>query len=315
MNTPNARCVSVAARLRGGCRGVRCANFRDGACGKYFTLIEMLVVIAIIGILAALLMPALRKALDTARLNTCNNKMRQHGVAYLQYVGDNSGLHPYRAPNFNNNNRTNGRTGASYEWLIAPYVGAEKLRPVWGTDPTSGPPDNTPHEIYWCVEAGVLGKRGWGLKYNADGTIWSIDAGQEGGLMPHYTETISATDTRKQIERTRINSWARPSRVPFRFCGDWGVPPQNGGLTSGNINLVGGSLHQRGQNWARPTAFLDGHAKALVTPPYTVANGNEIWPYRDALKYGEIDAAMNNWKLFNWNPYGTRNGDFWIDEY
>ena len=133
--------------------------------------------------------------------------------------------------------------------------------------------------------------------------------------MPHYTDVISATDTRKQIERTRINSWTRPSRVPFRYCGDWGVPPQNGGLTSGNINLIGGSLHLRRQSWARPTAFLDGHTKSLVTPPYTVANGNEIWTYRGALSYGEIDASKNNMKFFNQNPSRTRNGDFWIEEY
>lgn len=322
MSTLKSRCVGVVARLRGGCRSCRgnrcghCVNSRDVPCAKCFTLIEMLVVIAIIGILASLLLPALRSALDTARLNTCNNKMRQQGVAYAQYVGDNYQAHPFRAPNFNNNTTTNGRTGAAYEWLLAPYVGAEKLRPVWGTDPTSGPPDNTPHEIYWCVEAGVLGKRGWALKYSADGTVWSSSAGQEGGLRAHYGNTISATDTRRQIERIKVSFWTKPSRVPIRFCSDFAVPAQNGGLTTGfNIGETGGSLHLRRQNWARPTAFLDGHAKALVTPPYTVANGNEVWPYKHSLHYGEIDASINDWKFFNWNPYGTRNGDFWVEEY
>ena len=53
-----------------------------------FSLIELLVVITIIGLLAALLMPALQQARESARAAVCASNLRQMGQATQMYLDD-----------------------------------------------------------------------------------------------------------------------------------------------------------------------------------------------------------------------------------
>src|SRR5437016_5921384 len=55
---------------------------------KAFSLIELLVVVAIIAVLAGLLLPSVGLVRDSARMAQCSSNMRQMQLANLAYTND-----------------------------------------------------------------------------------------------------------------------------------------------------------------------------------------------------------------------------------
>lgn len=70
------------------------SNRRTGA----FTLVELLVVIGIIAILAALLLPALNRGQERAKRIVCENNLQQIGIAFLSFSHDHNSKFPMQVP-------------------------------------------------------------------------------------------------------------------------------------------------------------------------------------------------------------------------
>lgn len=67
---------------------------RTGRTRSGFTLVELLVVIAVLGIMAALLLPALNQAKSRAQTIVCLNNLKQLQICWQMYAEDNDDIIP-----------------------------------------------------------------------------------------------------------------------------------------------------------------------------------------------------------------------------
>jgi prepilin-type N-terminal cleavage/methylation domain-containing protein/prepilin-type processing-associated H-X9-DG protein len=128
---------------------------------RAFTLIEILVVIAIIGVLIGLLLPAVQKVREAASRAKCQNNLHQIGIA-LHHYHDALGSFPagYRAQSTANVQITS--PGWGWAALLLPYIEEQNLaRKINFSLPVEDPANTSARtaqlKLYMCPSDGGTG--------------------------------------------------------------------------------------------------------------------------------------------------------------
>jgi prepilin-type N-terminal cleavage/methylation domain-containing protein len=113
------------------------ASWKNG-----FTLIELLVVVAIIAVLIAILLPALTRVRDQAKIAACQSNLRQIHLTYTLFAGDSKGAYPclmqgtslgyYKIHNYPEDLRPLVNPYAGNPWIFYCPAGGFRIRNLSG---------------------------------------------------------------------------------------------------------------------------------------------------------------------------------------
>ena len=110
-----------------------------------FTLIELLIVVGVIAVLAAMLLPALQRARETVNASVCVNNLRQISMGLFMY-GDDAGSFPYITY------QTGWGYNNDWQYEVAPYLGTPQSQLVpafdWRGNAATAPDRHV--KLYQC---------------------------------------------------------------------------------------------------------------------------------------------------------------------
>jgi prepilin-type N-terminal cleavage/methylation domain-containing protein/prepilin-type processing-associated H-X9-DG protein len=212
-----------------------------------FTLIELLTVIAIIGILAAIIIPVVGRVRESARNSTSLANLRQIGLTNQLFAQDNKGLSvPGKGPN---------PAGGNAQWqvLLSPYTESKALAGDWEINQKEGAWKGTSFFVEPKWDASAPGYKddwnesGYGLNMNpimpGDGQAtldWSWNA-----------------NPKARIQLARVEEPGR--RIFAGVWSQWNMYPTNGS-TQNELLLASG----RYTNGKVNVTYFDAHVGSLT---------------------------------------------------
>jgi prepilin-type N-terminal cleavage/methylation domain-containing protein/prepilin-type processing-associated H-X9-DG protein len=255
--------------------------------GRGFTLVELLVVISVIIIIAALLFPVFARAREQARKASCLSNLRQIGLAVMLYAQDSDETFPRDVT------RCSGGSTADpcSPWNPDRRLEAQ-LRPYVKSAELFGCPSAVMPQVSWDREHGVCSRDGWGypafmcyldepgrgkpLGYGWNQWVFQlcVDPPEGGCAAPGVRLAAIATPADKLMAADSRASYLDPIVLGFaNYPGPSAFYARNVGQFWPEFSQGSGpeidpnrhARHQRGQN----ALFLDGHARWLPYQTFT----------------------------------------------
>lgn len=163
---------------------------------SFFTLIELMAVIAIIVILAGLLLPAMKKAQESARSTSCRNNLHGIGTGIQMYLQENKDIMPNAAqmPSLNLN------TDPPIATLLEGKIPNKKIL-------------KCPSDV---------GDRGYFGIFSGDADYSSLSSSTDLGSRIYYEKEGSSYEYNsmlggRDIKNSRFVKWLGASKVPVMF--------------------------------------------------------------------------------------------------
>ncbi|MGB0768201.1 MAG: prepilin-type N-terminal cleavage/methylation domain-containing protein [Phycisphaeraceae bacterium] len=215
-----------------------------------FTLIELLVVVSIVGLLIALLLPALGSARASVRATMCLSNQRQTAAALINYTAEHRGRFVYYA--------TTAPATPGKQWWFG-YQSDNSTAMNRPLDKTRGPLasylGDTIDAALACSDFPADDDN-----FRAKFAVRSAHFGINGAIVPPF----------ENVEPRLIDEVKQPSDVfAFADAVHQQVAPvffEPHSVSYRRPGKVTGTAHYRHDNRAN-LAYLDGHAEPLAPPP------------------------------------------------
>ena len=222
-----------------------------------FTLIELLTVIAIIGILASILIASVSGVRQRAHQARCSSNLRSVGVAMLLHLGDHNNVLP--GPTFTGAKGAYTRTGSAGELavILAPYLGTRTPDRLSGAEKELSPMFQCPSRPLNLAEN------------DSEPPVYGVQCALNPALLPNNTgrpmgvASDNPANARPPVRYSDLDRVGGASKVWALVELDKDVATHFSPFASYAAKLPEKPAHGS----ARNVLYFDGHVSRLTTLP------------------------------------------------